>query len=391
MTARDTAEPHRASTPLELLFDLTFVVAVGRVAAELAHSIAADQPWHGLASYLMVFFAIWWAWVNFTWFASAFDTDDVGYRLLTLLQMAGVLVVAASVPSAFEHSDLTGVVIGYVVMRIALVAQWLRAARQDPEHRRTALRYAGGVTVLQVCWVLRLFLPDDLGGPAFLLLVALEVLVPAWAERFDSTSWHPGHIAERHGLFTLIVLGESVLAASNALEVAHAAHSSVASLVLLGGGGLVLLFALWWLYYLRDPADGLGALRNAVAFRWGYGHYGIFGSLAAIGAGLDVAAEAVAGPIEASRLLVSYAVAVPICCYLLLLWFLHRPLAERQCPPLGATLAAVAGTLLIAGFAGLAPLAAVVAALCLPAAGLVGFSVWQLAGVGAGSTIDLDS
>src|SRR6185437_5337394 len=225
MTGRDTAEPHRSSTPLELLFDLTFVVAVGRVAAELAHSIAADQLWHGLASYLMVFFAIWWAWVNFTWFASAFDTDDVGYRMLTLLQMAGVLVVAASVPPAFEHNDLTGVVIGYVIMRIALVAQRLRAAVQDPDHRRTALRYARAVTVLQVCWVLRLLLPDELGAPAFVLLVLLEVLVPAWAERFESTSWHPGHIAERHGLFTLIVLGESVLAASNALAVAYAEDS----------------------------------------------------------------------------------------------------------------------------------------------------------------------
>src|SRR3954463_3173650 len=82
---------HRGATPLELLFDLTFVVAVAQVAAELAHGIADDKVADSLLGFVMVFFAIWWAWMNFTWFASAYDTDDVPYRLLTLVQMAGVL------------------------------------------------------------------------------------------------------------------------------------------------------------------------------------------------------------------------------------------------------------------------------------------------------------
>ena len=107
MRRRDPDEQHRASTPLELLFDLTFVVAVAQVAAELAHGIADDhaRP-SSLLSYLMVFFAIWWAWMNFTWFASAYDTDDVPYRLLTLVQMAGVLVFAAGIHAAFDDAGL---------------------------------------------------------------------------------------------------------------------------------------------------------------------------------------------------------------------------------------------------------------------------------------------
>ncbi len=76
----------------------------------------------------MVFFAIWWAWMNFTWFASAYDVDDVPYRLLALVQMGGVLVLAAGVPSAFEHQDFFGITLGYFIMRIGLVAQWVRAA-----------------------------------------------------------------------------------------------------------------------------------------------------------------------------------------------------------------------------------------------------------------------
>src|SRR3954452_14038435 len=145
MVARATDEEHRASTPLELLFDLTFVVAVAQAAAELAQHVAAGEVATGVGGYLMVFFAIWWAWMSFTWFASAYDTDDVPYRLLTLLQMSGVLVLAAGVPAAFDDGNFTAVTIGYVIMRIAMVAQWLRAAREDPQHREVALRYALGI------------------------------------------------------------------------------------------------------------------------------------------------------------------------------------------------------------------------------------------------------
>ena len=107
LAGRDPDEPHRASTPLELLFDLSFVVGVATVAAELAHGVAEDHVAASIGHYLMVFFAIWWAWMNFSWFASAYDTDDVVYRLLTLVQIAGVLVLAAGVPAAFEHNDFT--------------------------------------------------------------------------------------------------------------------------------------------------------------------------------------------------------------------------------------------------------------------------------------------
>src|SRR6187200_3191697 len=140
MTARDTDEPHRVSSPLELLFDLTFVVAIAALTAQLGHGIAAGHALDELAPFLQVFFAIWWAWMNFTWFASYYDTDDVPYRLLTLLQMSGVLVLAAGVPSAFATGDYRAITVGYLIMRVGLVALWLRAAVEDPEGRGTALR-----------------------------------------------------------------------------------------------------------------------------------------------------------------------------------------------------------------------------------------------------------
>src|SRR6478752_1755721 len=105
MTGRPVDEEHRVATPLELLFDLTFVVAVAQVAAELAHGIADDQVGDSVLGFVMVFFAIWWAWMNFTWFASAYDTDDVPYRLLTLLQIVGVLILAAGIPRMFDERE----------------------------------------------------------------------------------------------------------------------------------------------------------------------------------------------------------------------------------------------------------------------------------------------
>src|SRR4029079_2842267 len=128
LAARDPGEEHRASTPLELLFDLCFVVAVGQAAADLHHAVGEQHAAHGLVGYAMVFFAIWWAWMNFSWFASAYDQDDVLYRLLTLVQMSGVLVLATGVDAAFEQADFTRVTVGYVVMRVPMTLQWLRAA-----------------------------------------------------------------------------------------------------------------------------------------------------------------------------------------------------------------------------------------------------------------------
>jgi low temperature requirement protein LtrA len=350
MTGRAADEEHRASTPLELLFDLTFVVAVSRTAAQLAHDVAGGHVGHAVVAYAMVFFGIWWAWMNFTWFASAYDTDDVGYRLLTLLQMAGVLVYAAGVHDAFEDADFVTGTIGYVLMRVALVVQWARAARNDPEHRSTAQRYVLGVSLVQVAWVLRLLLPADLAFPMFFVLALADVTVPLWAERPRQTTWHPGHIAERYGLFTIIVLGECVLAATVALQVVVEDDGWDTDLVLLGAGGLVLLFALWWMYFLKDAGEGLRR-RPERSFHWGYGHYVVFAALAALGAGLEVSVEALGHHLEVSDVVVALAVTVPVAVFVLVVWLLHAPLSEgyqeSAVEVLGAVVAVMAVALLV--------------------------------------------
>ena len=333
MQARDPEESHRVSTPLELLFDLTFVVGVSAVVAEFAHAIAAGHPIEGLIGYFAVFFGIWWAWMNFTWFASAFDCDDAPYRLLTMVQMGGVLVLAAGVQPAFELADFRMAVAGYVIMRIALVAQWLRVAGSVPEYRETALRFAIPIAALQILWVARLALPDPWALPVFLFLGVVEILVPLWAERPNMTPWHPHHIAERYGLFTIIVLGESVLAATTAILAARSLEGFSIDLAVVAIAGLVVLFACWWLYFLEPDAPRLAANRD-LGFVWGYGHFGVFASLAAVGAGIEVTVEAVSGHVTASPLLVAYSVALPLAAFLAVRYALYVQIGgERPLRP----------------------------------------------------------
>ncbi|GIH64308.1 low temperature requirement protein A [Microbispora siamensis] len=384
MSARAIDEPHRVSSQLELLFDLTFVVAVAAVTAEFAHGIAAGHGLAGLVPFLQVFFAIWWAWMNFTWFASAYDTDDVAYRLLTMVQMGGVLVLAAGVPAAAGQSDYGVVTLGYVIMRMALVTQWVRAGLEDPARRRTAPRYAAGIAILQLGWILRFFLAENGVLPAssvlpfFVGLVVLELAVPRWAERAGSTNWHPHHIAERYGLFTIILLGESVLATTRGVEGALETGKISGPFVVVAVSGLVLLFALWWLYFLGPAGDGLGDRRHR-SYLWGYGHYGIFAALAALGAGLEVAVEQSGHDVVASPQALGYAVAVPVGVYLALLWAVHVLVIAQPVMFPAAVLGSVVVVLslpLVTPSVGVAAVVAATAAVCVL---LVAVTIWTTA------------
>jgi low temperature requirement protein LtrA len=368
MSGRPTDEAHRASTPLELLFDLCFVVAVAQAGGRLHEELANGRTGHAIFAYLSVFFAIWWAWMNFTWFASAYDTDDVIYRLVTMVQIAGALILAAGIPDAF-NGDFAVVTAGYVVMRIALVSQWLRAAHGDPARRRTTVAFAVGVTAVQIGWVTRLWLPHSFAWPSFIALAVLELVVPIAAERARRvTPYHRHHIAERYGLFTLIVLGESVLSATIAIQAALSTADHHGRLYLLAASGLVIVFAMWWIYFDRPAGDLLTSARSA--FSWGYGHYLVFASAAAMGAGLAAAADG-----HLSQRAEGYAVAIPVAVFLLVVWALHiRPHrigAVGLACPLGAAL------ILLAPLTGVALPAIAGVLACVVAVIVVAVPAWE--------------
>ncbi|MET9826602.1 MULTISPECIES: low temperature requirement protein A [Streptomyces] len=322
LKSRHRHEPHRVATPLELLFDLCFVVAIAQAGGQLVHSVADGHAGEGVLNYAMVFFAIWWAWMNFTWFASAYDNDDVLYRVVTLVQIAGVLVLAAGVSRAFDDHDWTPVVIGYVIMRAAMSAQWLRASRSAaPPESTMARRYSGGVLLCQAGWLGLLFLPEGGRGWLFLVMVVLELCVPAFAERGHPSSWHPHHISERYGLLTIIVLGETVAAATVAVKSGIDEHDALGKVLPIGAGGLLIVFAAWWIYFVVPVHSYLRSSRQS--FLWGYGHYLVFASAAAIGAGLEVAVEQTVGKAHISTPAASAAVTVPTAVFLLTVWALH--------------------------------------------------------------------
>ncbi|MFE4990763.1 low temperature requirement protein A [Streptomyces mirabilis] len=344
MTARRTDEAYRSSTPLELFFDLCFVAAVAQAASHLHHDLSAGHLGHAVGNYLWVFFAIWWAWANFTWFASAYDNDDDPYRLLTMVQIAGALTLAAGVPRAFESGDYLVITLGYVILRLAMLMQWLRAARADPEGRTTALRYAVGYALVQAGWVARLAFDQPTYLYVGLAVAVGELLVPIWAERAQVTPFHPEHITERFGLFTMIVLGEAVLAATVAVQTAADSRDGTdVDLLVLAGSGLLLIFSLWWLYFDRTTQRMLRSMPTTIV--WGYGHYLVFTSTAAIGAGLAVAVDALIGHAHVTHLQQGLVVGIPLAAWIATVWWL------RVGPPLrGPAVAAspVAAVLVLA-------------------------------------------
>ena len=324
---RDPREEHRASTPLELFFDLTFVVAVGRVADAYQHELAIGETARGVVYGGLMFFGIWWAWMNFTWFASAHDADDVPYRLLTFVQIAGALVFAAGVTRAVEDRWFVACVVGYIIMRVGLILSWLRVARDEPTSRTRALRYAALIAAVQVLWVGMLALPTDAQLWVFLLLGAAELGIPVVAERaLPEPPFHAEHIEERYGLFTIILLGESVLSAAAGFQDAVDDGGLTGGLLAVGLGSLLIAFAAWWLYF-----DNPGHLAPTprVAFRWGYGHIVVFGSLAAIGGGLHLAASSQGHDSEIDARTAALAVALAVAGYLVGLAVLLRIVGDR--------------------------------------------------------------
>jgi low temperature requirement protein LtrA len=369
-SGRDPDEAHRASTPLELLYDLTIVVAFGTAADELAHFVAEGHAGAGVAGFVFASFAVSWAWLNYSWFASAYDTDDWVFRVATMVQMVGVIVLALGLPQMFESLDRGGtlengvMVAGYVIMRVALLFLWWRVSCDDPDRRTTARSYIATVGSAQVGWVVLAMVGLSVGAAlaAFAVLIAYELAGPFIAERRTRTPWHPHHIAERYGLLVIITLGEVILgtvAALNALVHGEAGWSVDAALLAVAGVGLT--FGCWWTYFIIPWAEPLVRHRGR-AFAFGYGHLVIFGALAAMGAGLHVAAFALDGEAKIGETATVLSVAIPVAIYIAMVYGLYSLLMHERDP---VHLGLLAGTALLLALSVVLAVAGVDMAVCL--------------------------
>ena len=363
MLGRDPTESHRAATPLELLFDLTFVIAFGVAGNELAHFLADEHLAAGIGGFLFAVFAISWAWINFAWFASAYDTDDWIFRLLTMVQMAGVLILALGLPTMFDslehggHVDNSVMVLGYVVMRVPMVAQWARAARQDPARRRACLAYIVTIVIAQAGWIVLLFAETSIS--AFFLaagvLILVEVAGPVIAEtRFGGTPWHARHIVERYGLLVIITLGEGLIGTMATLTalVGPDGPGWSADVALVGLAGTALIFGMWWIYFTIPAGDVLEARRSERSFGWGYGHIPMFGAIVAVGAGLHVSAYYIEGASALGEVATLLTVAIPTAIFVAGVFWMYSALTRSRDPfhvvLLAGSAAVLGGSLLLA-------------------------------------------
>jgi low temperature requirement protein LtrA len=338
MGGRDPSESHRAATPLELLFDLTFVIAFGAAANELAHELAEGHIGVGLLGFAFATFGISWAWINFSWFASAYDTDDWVFRLATMLQMLGVLIFALGLPDMFaslvegDVVDNRVMVAGYVVMRVALVFQWLRAARQDPPRRPACLEYVKTLLIAQAGWIVLLIAETSVVVTFVwvVVLILVEVTGPVLAERVKGgTPWHAHHIAERYSLLVIIALGEGLLGTAVAINalIGPEGPGWTVDVVVLGVAGTALTFGMWWIYFIIPSGPILERHRER-GFGWGYGHIALFGALVAVGAGLHAAAYYLEHHSVLGVVGTVLTVAIPVALYVLSIYALNFQLTR---------------------------------------------------------------
>lgn len=387
MRGRDPDEPHRVASPLELLFDLTFVIAFGLAASHLAHGLAEGHFLSAVIGFGFSSFAICWAWINFTWFASAFDTDDWLYRLVTMVQMIGVLILALGIPRMFAsieqgaYLDNSVMVLGYVIMRVAMIFQWLRAAKQGGNQRHACHIYAAAISIAQIGWIAQIFFDLPLTASLMFgaILAIFELAGPYVAERVGGgIPWHPHHIAERYSLFAIIALGEGIVGTVATLSAVIDSEGFSPAVGLVGLAGIGLTFGMWWIYYLLPSAEALEKNRDK-SFLWGYGHMAIVASIVATGAGLHVAANFIEHKAHIGPTATLLTVAVPLVIFIGGLYALYSYLMQS-----GDTLhrwlllatACVIALAFIASWSGLSmPICLVILSLA-PAVSVVGYEVW---------------
>jgi low temperature requirement protein LtrA len=288
------SDEHRV-TPLELFFDLAFVFAFTQVT-----SLVVDDPtWGGVLEGMLVLAALWWAWTGYAWLTSTLDVDEGGVRLAMLAAMAAMFAVALAVPGAFgDDALLFGV--GYFAVRALHLVLYAIVSRDDPDLRGALLRIAPTELLGASLLVAAAFVEDDARVALWVVALVLDYFGPAFR---NPRGWRiaPEHFAERHGLIILIALGESLVAIG-----VGAGLELVPRVLVAAGLGIVMVSALWWLYFdvaaifqrMRlVRASGVEQIRLALD-AFSYLHLPMVGGIVLFAFGLEAALHDVDEPLE---------------------------------------------------------------------------------------------
>jgi low temperature requirement protein LtrA len=277
-------EEGRKVTWLELFFDLVFVAAVAQVGTHLRD----DYSLAGLLRFALLFVLIWWAWLGHTTFSTRFDTDDVVQRGLTGLQLFLVAVMAVNATASLDSRDSAGFAAAYSAMRLVLAAQFLRA-RRVRKARALAMRYATSCSVAAAFWLASALVPAPGRFWLWAIALAIDIGTPLVSTRHLVDVPHDAaHLPERYGLFSIILIGESMAAVMAGMG--HQEYWSVraASAAILG---IALVFATWWVYFDGVEATAhrmVRTMRDALRLHvWSYAHFPLYLGIAVAGVGLE--------------------------------------------------------------------------------------------------------
>jgi low temperature requirement protein LtrA len=271
-------------TPLELFFDLVFVLAL----TQCTTLIAAEPSWLGVAKGMLVLAVLWWSWGGYAWLTSVVDPEEGAVRLVIFVAMGALLVAALCVPKAFD-ADALLFACAYGVVRAAHIALFMLASREDPALRHSVVGLAGSTALGVALLVAAAFVGGAPQGVLWVLAVGLDMGGPYL---FGADGWKlvPGHFAERHGAIVIIALGESIVALGVGAK-EHLDLGVVAAAVL----GVVVAATLWWLYFdvvalaagRRLARAAEGRERNELARdSYSYLHFPMVAGIALIAVGL---------------------------------------------------------------------------------------------------------
>ncbi|MDQ3226203.1 MAG: low temperature requirement protein A [Chloroflexota bacterium] len=278
-----SVEPERRASWLELFFDLCFVVAVGAV----AQTLHGNPSLAGLTTFVALFVPVWWAWLEYAWYATSFPEEGLANRLGAFAAMLAILAMAARVGSASD-GDPSGFIVGFVVFHVIVVLLFLRATRLYPERHDFALRYAIGFSLAASVWLGSLAVPEEMRPWIWAAALLIDLVNPAVAvQSVRGMTYDVSHIPERYGLFTLIVLGEAIIAVARGTSEAEWNPAAVTAAL----AGFVLAVVIWMAYFAHPHAELLERGRLA-AFVWGYGHIFVWAGIAITGVGIELAIEA---------------------------------------------------------------------------------------------------
>jgi low temperature requirement protein LtrA len=275
-------EEDRKVTWLELFFDLIFVVAI----AQLAHNFREDFSLVGLAKLGVLFVPVWWCWIGATFYDTRFDNDGLVDRLITLMQMA----IAASLAANIHHgldSSFVGFTLSYIAFRGVLICQYLHAGYHVPQARLLTNWFAIGFTISLVFWLASVFVSFPWRYLLWGLGLMIDFATPLSAgKRVAKVPPNMAHTTERIGLFTIIVLGESIVSVVSGVSELAWTPTSIAIALL----GLSIAFSFWWMYFDTVDESPLHAMRTGqmkIALTWLYSHLPLAVGLTATGVGVE--------------------------------------------------------------------------------------------------------